>query len=179
MWTLRWTKKASDFFCSRQNKGFVLSIQALTWASSVRAPSTSTHDASFNRGAEPEVGPLRSSSFNARVDSQLEVANAGSVNDSEGDHPNSLSAVSPSPAQPEQSDPADLGSRTNLDQPDRDTGKSTMVVETALTVVKESLKVIARVSDVFPPLKAVAEGLGVVFDRIAVSLLSSVPVLSM
>ena len=110
--------------------------------------------------------------------------------DSKGDHPNSLSAVSQSPAQRErlQGDPADLGSRTNLDRPqspinmpvdsDVQTGNSTGV-ETALTVVKESIKVIARVGGAFAPLKAVAEGLGVIFDRIDVGLLSSVPILSM
>ena len=136
------------------------------------APCTSTQpDASFDLGAEPEVGPLRSSSFNApRVDSQLEVANTGSMNDSEGAHLNSLSAVSQSPAQrePLQSDPADLG----------DAGNSPKL-DIALTVVKESLKVIARVGGACAPLKAVAEGLGVIFDRIDVSLFSSVPIFSM
>ena len=92
------------------------------------------------------------------------------MNDSEGAHLNSLSAVSQSPAQrePLQSDPADLG----------DTGNSPKL-DIALTVVKESLKVIARVGGACAPLKAVAEGLGVIFDRIDVSLLSSVPILSM
>ena len=160
------------------------------------APSTSTkpNDNSFNLGAQPEVGPLSSSRFNASVDSQLEVANTGSVNDLKGDHPNSLSAVSQSPTQREwlQGDPADLGSRTNLDRPQSpinmpvdsdvqgtgDTGNSTGV-EIALTVVKESIKVIARVGGAFAPLKAVAEGLGVIFDRIDVSLFSSLLILSM
>jgi hypothetical protein len=156
---------------------------------SASSTSTQPNDTSFNLGAEPEVGPSRSSGFNAPVDRQLEVANTGSVNDSEGDHPNSLSQ---SPAQRErlQSDPANLGPRTNFDRPDRpqspinmpvdvntigDTGNSARL-DTALTVVKESLKVIARVGGAFPPLKAVAEGLGVVFDRIDASLPSSVPI---
>ena len=67
------------------------------------------------------------------------------MNDSKGDHPNSLSVVSQSLAQRErlQSDPADLG----------DTGNSARL-EMALTVVKESLKVIARVVGACAPLKA-------------------------
>jgi hypothetical protein len=118
-------------------------------------PSTSAQpNASGNLVAQPEFQPeFQPSSITSPVDSRLEVGNAGR-------------------------------SGTNLDQPDcprspinmpvdsqttGDTGKLTMV-ETALTVIKESLKVVARVSDVFPPLKAVVEGLGVIFDRIDVSL---------
>ena len=45
--------------------------------------------------------------------------------------------------------------------------------ETAIQVVKESLKIVARMSDIFPPLKTVATGLVEIFDRIDVSLLYS------
>ena len=44
--------------------------------------------------------------------------------------------------------------------------------ETALQVVKESLKVVARVSDAFPSLKTTAAGIVEIFDRIDVSVLS-------
>ena len=51
--------------------------------------------------------------------------------------------------------------------------KTSDVGETAIQLVKESLKIVARISDVFPPLKTVATGLVEIFDRIDVSLLSS------
>ena len=47
------------------------------------------------------------------------------------------------------------------------------VGETAMQVVKESLNIVARMSDIFPPLKTVATGLVEIFDRIDVSLLYS------
>ena len=55
------------------------------------------------------------------------------------------------------------------------TGKLEMgqMAETAIVVVKESLKLVARISDAFPPLKTVVGGLVEIFDRIDVSLLSS------
>ena len=51
--------------------------------------------------------------------------------------------------------------------------KAGNIGETAIQVVKESLKIVARMSDAFPPLKTVATGLVEIFDRIDVSLLSS------
>ena len=51
--------------------------------------------------------------------------------------------------------------------------KTGNIGETAIQVVKESLKVVARMSDVFPPLKTAATGLVEIFDRIDVSLLYS------
>ena len=79
------------------------------------------------------------------------------------------------------------GSRNSLDRPlapttmsvnrqkTGNTGKLEMgeLAETAIVVVKESLKLVARMSDAFPPLKTVAGGLVEIFDRIDVSLLSS------
>ena len=44
--------------------------------------------------------------------------------------------------------------------------------ETAFQVVKESLKAVARVSGVFPPLQTTAAGLVEIFDRMDVSILS-------
>ena len=44
--------------------------------------------------------------------------------------------------------------------------------ETAFQVVKESLKAVARVSGVFPPLQSTAAGLVEIFDRMDVSILS-------
>ena len=72
-----------------------------------------------------------------------------------------------------------LGSCSNLDLSpppiivpvnDEKTGN---IGETAIQVVKESLKIVARTSDIFPPLKTVATGLVEIFDRIDVSLLYS------
>ena len=51
--------------------------------------------------------------------------------------------------------------------------KTSNIGETSIQVVKESLKIVARMSDSFPPLKTVATGLVEIFDRIDVSLLSS------
>ena len=96
------------------------------------------------------------------------------------DH-DSLSVVSQSPAQVNQpnKDLADLGSRSSPDCPPapinvpvnhQNTGN---MGETAIEVVKESLKLVARISDAFPPLKTTAAGLVEIFDRIDVSLLSS------
>lgn len=45
------------------------------------------------------------------------------------------------------------------------TGKSTMGA-TAITVVKESLQIVAPISGAFPPLQTVAQGLVEIFDRI-------------
>ena len=96
------------------------------------------------------------------------------------DH-DSLSAVSQSPAQLNQpnKDPADLGSRSSPDRPPAPINvpinhqNAGNMGETAIEVVKESLKLVARISDVFPPLKTAAAGLVEIFDRIDVSLLSS------
>ena len=51
--------------------------------------------------------------------------------------------------------------------------KTSDIGETAIQVVKESLNIVARMSDAFPPLKTVATGLVEIFDRIDVSLLFS------
>ena len=51
--------------------------------------------------------------------------------------------------------------------------KTSDIGETAIQVVKESFRIVARISDVFPPLKTVATGFVEIFDRIDVSLLSS------
>ena len=45
--------------------------------------------------------------------------------------------------------------------------------ETAIQVVKESLKVVVLISSTFPPLQSAAAGLVEIFNRIDVSLLSS------
>ena len=45
--------------------------------------------------------------------------------------------------------------------------------ETAIQVVKESLKVVVLISNTFPPLQSAAAGLVEIFNRIDVSLLSS------
>ena len=122
-------------------------------------PSTSAQpDVSGNLVAQPEVKPSSLFSFTSPVDSRLEVDNAGRSGTNLNCPRSPINIVN--------------------SQTTGHTGKSAMV-ETALTVVKESLKVVARVSDVFPPLKAVVEGLGVIFERIDVSLLFSVPILSM
>ena len=51
--------------------------------------------------------------------------------------------------------------------------KTSNIGETAIQVVKESLNIVARMSDAFPPMKTVATGLVEIFDRIDVSLLFS------
>ena len=51
--------------------------------------------------------------------------------------------------------------------------KASNIEETAIQVVKESLRIVARMSDAFPPLKTVATGLVEIFDRIDFSLPSS------
>ena len=160
------------------------------------SPSTSTQpDASFDLGAEPKVRPLRSSSFNPPVDGQLEVANTGSVNDSQSNH-HQLTLCSfsiPCPARTVATVtlptliPAPIlidliaYNRLSTCLMFGDTGKSAISaspnsVRLEMAVVKESLNVIARIGGACAPRKAVAEGLGVIFD---VSLLSSVPILSM
>ena len=51
--------------------------------------------------------------------------------------------------------------------------KTGNIGETAIQVVKESIKILARTTDAFPPLKTTAGLLVEIFDRIDVSLLSS------
>ena len=87
---------------------------------------------------------------------------------------NDKSALSQSTAQPDW--PA-FGSRSTDRPPPpinmtADRQKTGGIGETAFQVVKESLKVVACVSDPFPPLKATAAGIVEIFDRIEVSVLS-------
>ena len=110
-------------------------------------------------------------------------------------HPSSISTQSPVPDDltdqellpqhavsqlPAQVDQPVLGSSSTLDRPPSlinvpvNHQKTGNIGETAIQVVKESIKIIARLSDAFPPLKATASGLVEIFDRIDVSLLSSI-----
>ena len=51
--------------------------------------------------------------------------------------------------------------------------KTSNIGETAIQLVKESLRIVARTTDAYPPLKTTAALLVEIFDRIDVSLLSS------
>ena len=109
-------------------------------------------------------------------------------------HPSSISTQSPVPDNlidhqslseyavpqlPAQVDQPVLGSCSTPDRPPPpiivpvNHQKTGNIVKAAIQVVKESLKTVARMSDVFPPLKTVATGLVEIFDRIDVSLLHS------
>ena len=107
-------------------------------------------------------------------------------------HPSSISTQSPVPddltdyeslseyaVSQTQVDQPDLGSCSTPDRPPPPINmpdnhqKTNNMGETAIQVVKESLKIVARMSDLFPPLKTAATGLVEIFDRIDVSLISS------
>ena len=107
-------------------------------------------------------------------------------------HPSSISTQSPVPDDlTDHGSPSDhAASQLQVDQPVLDScstpdrtlppiivpvnrQKNSNIKETAIQVVKESLKIVARMSDLFPPLKTTATGLVEIFDRIDVSLLSS------
>ena len=83
------------------------------------------------------------------------------------------------PQLPAQVDQPILGSCSTPDRPPPpiiapvNHQKTSNIGETAIQVVKESLRIVARTSDAFPPLKTTAAGLVEIFDRIDVSLLYS------
>jgi hypothetical protein len=85
-------------------------------------------------------------------------------------------AVSQMPAQVDQ--PV-LGSSSTPDRPPSlinvpvNHQKTGNIGETAIQVVKESIKIVASFSTAFPPLKMTASALVEIFDRIDVSILSS------
>lgn len=106
------------------------------------------------RSSSPSIPPSEFHTSTQSLVQPEDVPISSQVHSSQ-DEPSSIHATRSSPPSP-----------INVPIDHQDTGGRGKI---AIQVVKESLKLVARISDVFPPLKTTVAGLVEIFDRIDVS----------